>query len=256
MLSIRILGSGTSSGVPRLGSDWGACDPHEPRNHRTRASVLVRSATTTILVDTSPDMRTQLLAAKVADLDAVIWTHDHADHTHGIDDLRQIMHLRDGMPVRGFARPFTLEQLQSKFAYVFYGRGGYPPAVTLEPLPDAITIGDIEVRAADQPHGGINSAGLRFDSNQRSIGYATDFNTMTNDMRRLYTGLDVWVVDALRRAPHPTHPHLAEVVAWAKELRPRQCALVHMDHSMDYAALVAELPTSMEPGYDGLEMHA
>lgn len=256
MLSIRILGSGTSSGVPRLGGDWGACDPQEPRNRRSRASVLVRSRTTTILVDTSPDMREQLLAANVADIDAVLWTHDHADHTHGIDDLRQIMHLRDGKPLRGLARPATLAQLHAKFGYVFHGHDGYPPTVTIEALPDAIAIGDIRITVTDQPHGSITSAGLRFEINDKSIGYATDFHQMTSEMQRLYAGLDVWVVDALRRAPHPTHPHLAEVLEWAGALRPRRCALVHMDHSMDYRSLVAELPPGIEPGFDGLEMTA
>jgi len=256
MLKIRILGSGTSSGVPRIGNDWGACDPHEPRNRRTRASVLVSTDTTTILVDTSPDMREQLLAADVSDVDAVLWTHDHADHTHGIDDLRQLMHLRNGEPVPGYARPFTLEQLQAKFHYAFFGRALYRPTVDIAPLPDTLTIGDITVSVADQPHGGITSAGLRFDSNGKSIGYATDFHEMTKSMRALYAGLDIWVVDALRRAPHPTHPDLGHVLEWIGELAPRRSALVHMDHSMDYEGLAAELPERVEPGYDGLEMRA
>jgi len=256
MLKIRILGSGTSSGVPRIGNDWGACDSANPRNRRTRASVVVSTDTTTILVDTSPDMREQLLAANVSNVDAVIWTHDHADHTHGIDDLRQLMHIRNGEPVRGLARPFTREQLEHKFHYAFFGRALYRPTIALETLPDSLTIGDIRIAVADQPHGGITSAGLRFDSNDKSIGYATDFHEMTNDMRALYTGLDIWVVDALRRAPHPTHPNLASVLGWAGELAPRRSALVHMDQSMDYARLAAELPDGIEPGYDGLEMHA
>lgn len=255
-MKIRILGSGTSSGVPRIGNDWGVCDPGDPRNRRTRASVLVTTATTKILVDTSPDMREQLLAADISDIDAVIWTHDHADHTHGIDDLRQLMHARGGEPVRGFARPFTLEQLQAKFHYAFFGRALYRPTVAIEPLPDTFTIGDIRISVADQPHGGITSAGLRFDCNDKSIGYATDFHVMTSNMRALYAGLDVWVVDALRRAPHPTHPHLAEVLEWVRELGPKRSALVHMDHSMDYIGLAAELPEGIEPGYDGLEIHA
>ncbi len=259
-LKIRILGSGTSSGVPRIGNDWGACDPAEPRNRRTRASVLVSTETTKLLIDTSPDMREQLLAANVADVDAVIWTHDHADHTHGIDDLRQLMHARGGEPVRGLARPFTLEQLEHKFHYAFHGRALYRPTVAIEPLPDRLTIGDIAITVTDQPHGGITSAGLRFDSNDKSIGksigYATDFNVMTSEMRALYSGLDIWVVDALRRAPHPTHPHLAEVLGWAGELKPRRAALVHMDQSMDYISLAAELPEGVEPGFDGLEMLA
>ncbi|KRC82165.1 MBL fold metallo-hydrolase [Sphingomonas sp. Root241] len=255
-MKIRILGSGTSSGVPRIGNDWGVCDPGNPRNRRTRASVLVTTETTRILVDTSPDMREQLLAADISDVDAVIWTHDHADHTHGIDDLRQLMHARGGEPVRGFARPFTLEQLQHKFHYAFFGRALYRPTVAIEPLPDTLTIGDIRITVADQPHGGITSAGLRFDSNDKSIGYATDFHVMTSDMRALYAGLDVWLVDALRRAPHPTHPHLAEVLEWVRALGPKRTALVHMDHSMDYVGLAAELPEGIEPGYDGLEIRA
>ena len=255
-MKIRILGSGTSSGVPRIGNDWGACDPGDPRNRRTRASVLVTTETTTILVDTSPDMRAQLLAADISDVDAVIWTHDHADHAHGIDDLRQLMHARGGEPVRGFARPFTLEQLQTRFHYAFFGRALYRPTVDIALLPDAFTIGDIRITVTDQPHGGITSAGLRFDNNDKSIGYATDFHEMTSEMRALYTGLDVWVVDALRRAPHPTHPHLAEVLEWIRELGPKRSALVHMDHSMDYVGLAAELPEGIEPGYDGLEIQA
>jgi phosphoribosyl 1,2-cyclic phosphate phosphodiesterase len=256
VLSIRILGSGTSSGVPRIGPDWGACDPADPRNRRTRSSVLVRSATTTILVDTSPDMREQLIGAHVSDVDAVLWTHDHADHCHGIDDLRQVMHARGGSPVRGLARPFTLEQLGKRFSYVFEGRGKfYPSVVAAETMPDHFTIGDIAINVVDQPHGGLTSAGLRFESGGKVIGYATDFHEMTDAMRILYAGLDLWVVDALRHAPHPTHPHLGAVLGWIDELQPRRSALVHMDHSMDYATLAAELPVGVEPGYDGLELH-
>lgn len=255
-MKIRILGSGTSSGVPRIGNDWGACDPGEPRNRRTRASVLVATETTKILIDTSPDMREQLLAANVSDVDAVIWTHDHADHTHGIDDLRQLMHIRNGTPVRGFARPFTRTQLEAKFHYAFFGRALYRPTIALETLPDSFTVGDVRITVADQPHGGITSAGIRFDSNGKSIGYATDFHEMTSAMRALYTGLDVWVVDALRRAPHPTHPHLAQVLGWVGELEPRRSALIHMDQSMDYIGLAAELPAGVEPGFDGLEIVA
>lgn len=255
-MKLRILGSGTSSGVPRIGNDWGLCDPAEPRNRRTRASVLVSTDTTRILVDTSPDFREQALAAGLVDLDAVIWTHDHADHCHGIDDLRAIMHARGGEAVRGLARPFTLEQLEHRFAYVFQGRGLYRPTVAIEPLPDAIAIGDIHIRVVDQPHGGITSAGLRFDANGKSIAYAIDFNEMTQDMRNLYQDLDLWVVDCLRRDPHPTHADLGSVLDWAGELRARRTLLSHMDNSMDYATLAASLPGGVEPGYDGLEVAA
>lgn len=252
-MKVRILGSGTSSGVPRIGNDWGACDPNEPRNRRTRASILIETESTRILVDTSPDMRAQLLAADVDNLDAVIWTHDHADHCHGIDDLRQIMHVR-GEPVRGLARPFARSRLEQRFDYAFRGHDYYRPTIAMEDLPDAFRIGDIDIQVVDQPHGGITSAGLRFTSGERSIGYATDFHTVTDAMRELYQGVDCWVVDALRRAPHPTHPNLDSVLDWITELEPASSVLVHMDNSMDYRSLADTLPTGVVPGFDGMEV--
>jgi phosphoribosyl 1,2-cyclic phosphate phosphodiesterase len=213
--------------------------------------LLVEHDDTRILIDTSPDLREQLLAADVASVDAVIWTHDHADHCHGIDDLRQVFHAL-GRPVIGYARAETSRALTERFAYVFHGRGGYPATVDLRPLPDRLAVGGIDIRIVDQPHGSITSVGLRFDAGGVSIGYATDFNDMTEEMVALYQDLDVWVVDALRRAPHPTHPDLATALGWIDRFGPRQAALVHMDHTMDYATLCAELPAGVEPGFDGL----
>lgn len=250
-MKLIVLGCGTSSGVPRIGGDWGACDPDDPHNRRTRAAILVQSATTTILVDTGPDMRGQLLAAGVGALDAVIWTHEHADHTHGIDDLRQIFHVRHA-PVPGYARRETLDMLEHRFGYVFTGRFGYPPSAEAHRLEHDMMIGDIRVRSVDQPHGAITSAGLRFDHDGRSIGYSTDFNEFTQDMETLFQGLDIWVVDALRHKPHPTHPHLAMTLAAIARLAPGEAILTHMDHSMDYASLRAELPPGVVPGHDGL----
>ena len=251
-MRVRILGSGTSSGVPRIGNDWGACDPAEPRNRRTRASILVEHDGTRILVDTSPDMRAQLLDADVATVDAIIWTHDHADHCHGIDDVRQIFHAR-GSPVPGYARTATLNAITARFRYVFAGRSGYPPTIEGTELNDRFVIGGIAVSTVDQPHGSITSAGLRFEAGGRAIGYATDFHELTPAMRALYTGLDVWIVDALRYAPHPTHPTVTAVLGWIDELAPRRSAFIHMDNSMDYSMLAAALPPGVEPGYDGLE---
>ncbi|WP_230630938.1 MBL fold metallo-hydrolase [Sphingomonas sp. Leaf37] len=251
-MKVRILGSGTSSGVPRIGNDWGVCDPAEPRNRRTRASLLVEHDGTRILIDTGPDMREQLLAADVAAVDAIIWTHDHADHCHGIDDVRQIFHAL-GRPVPGFARRATLDALKERFTYVFAGRQGYPPTVDAACLPDRLVIGGITIDVVDQPHGRITSAGLRFSVAGAAVGYATDFHALTPAMRDLYTGLDVWIVDALRYAPHPTHPDVPTVLDWIGQLRPGRSVFVHMDHSMDYATLVADLPPGVEPGYDGLE---
>ncbi|PZQ60704.1 MAG: MBL fold metallo-hydrolase [Sphingomonas taxi] len=252
-MKVRILGSGTSSGVPRIGNDWGDCDPANTRNRRTRSSILVEHEDTRILVDTSPDMRQQLLDAGAGAVTAVIWTHEHADHVFGIDDLRQVYHAL-GHPVPGYARPRTEAALRRQFGYVFEGNGGYPPTVSLMTLPDALRIGGIDIRVADQPHGGITSAGLRFEAGGVSIGYATDISDMTEDMRALYQDLDVWIVDALRRRPHPTHPSLSTALRWIEELKPRRAALVHMDQSMDYGTLRGELPPQVEPGYDGLEL--
>lgn len=251
-MKLRILGSGTSSGVPRIGPDWGACDPAEPRNRRTRASLLVEHEGRRVLIDTSPDLREQLLAARVTTVDAVIWTHDHADHCHGIDDLRQVFHaLR--RPVIGYARPDVLDALQRRFAYIFTGRDGYPAVVEGRPLPEQLTIGAMEVLTVDQPHGRISSVGLRFQTAGAAAGYATDFHDLTEQMRRLYAGLDVWILDALRHAPHPSHPTVAAALGWIEELAPGRAAFIHMDHSLDYRALAATLPPGVEPGYDGLE---
>ena len=251
-MKLRILGSGTSSGVPRLGPDWGACDPAEPRNRRTRASLLIEHAGVRVLVDTSPDLREQLLAARVATVDAVIWTHDHADHCHGIDDLRQVFHAL-GKPVIGYARPDVLEALRARFGYIFTGRGGYPAVVEARVLSERLSIGGMDVLTVDQPHGRICSVGLRFEAGGRAAGYATDFHEVTPAMRRLYAGLDVWILDALRHAPHPSHPTVAAALGWLEELAPKRAAFIHMDHSLDYRTLAAALPAGVEPGYDGLE---
>ncbi len=248
---LTVLGSGTSSGVPRIGNDWGRCDPANPRNRRTRVSVLVESEATRILVDTSPDMRQQLLAADVIDIDAILWTHDHADHCHGIDDVRQIYHHRK-TAVTGYAREPVIRRLSERFSYVFQGARGYNPTIEPHVLPDRLLIGDISVTSVDQPHGDIWSTGFRFDHQGRSIGYATDFHAVTPDMLALYDGLDLWVADALRETPHPTHAHLAMTLDAAAAVSPRRTILTHMDHSMDYDHLCAMLPSGIEPGYDGM----
>ncbi|MDQ4419762.1 MBL fold metallo-hydrolase [Sphingobium sp. DEHP117] len=256
-LSFTVLGCGTSAGVPRIGNDWGSCDPADPKNRRTRVSLLVQSETTTLLVDTSPDMREQLLRAEVIALDAVLWTHDHADHCHGIDDLRQVYHHRTYMgrhnePIDGYARAPTLKLLRQRFAYAFEGREGYRPIVAGHSLPDELMIGDIQLRCVDMPHGAIWSTGFRFEHDGRSVGYATDFHETTDAMVELFTGVDVWVVDALREKPHPTHPHLAQTLDAITCVAPGRAYLTHMDNSLDYERLCAVLPPHVRPAYDGL----
>jgi phosphoribosyl 1,2-cyclic phosphate phosphodiesterase len=252
-LEVRILGSGTSSGVPRVGNDWGLCDRTNPKNRRRRVSILVRYGRTAILVDTSPDLREQLLDANVSEVDAVIWTHDHADHCHGIDDLRQLYHAR-GRPVTGFARHDTIDTLKMRFGYAFDGKDGYPAVVHLNVLPDHMNLGGVSVRSMDQPHGPITSAGLRFDAGGKTIIYSTDFSHLTPRMEAELQGADLWIVDTLRRRPHPTHPHLAQVLEWIRQLAPARTLLTHMDNTMDYDTLVAELPEGVEPAYDGQEI--
>jgi phosphoribosyl 1,2-cyclic phosphate phosphodiesterase len=252
-MKVTILGCGTSSGVPRIGNDWGDCDPAEPRNRRTRVSILVEHEGTSILVDTGPDLREQLLAASVAQIDAVIWTHDHADHCHGIDDLRQLYHARSS-PVPGYARPQTLDTLLARFGYVFEGKGDYPPVAQGLLLGDRLEIGGIQIAVVDQPHGSITAAGLRFDAGGCSIGYSTDCNRLTKDMIGLFKGIDLWIVDALRHRPHPSHPHLAQTLEWIEAIAPGRAILTHMDNSMDYRKLLGSLPAHVEPGHDGLEV--
>jgi phosphoribosyl 1,2-cyclic phosphate phosphodiesterase len=252
-VKLRILGCGTSFGVPRIGGDWGACDPLERRNRRRRASILVEHNETRLLVDTSPDLREQLLDAEIDNLDAVLWTHDHADHCHGIDDLRQLYHSR-GKPIDGYSRQHTLDILRTRFSYVFQGEYGYPSLVTPHVLPHHINIAGISVRGVDQPHGPITSIGLRFDAGGCSIGYSTDASDMTEEMAHLFDGVDVWIVDALRRHPHPSHAHLSKTLEWVDAVRAKRTILTHMDASMDYRTLLEELPEGVEPAYDGMEI--
>lgn len=252
-MKVRILGCGTSSGVPRIGNDWGGCDPNEPKNRRRRVSILVSDGDTRILVDTGPDLREQLLDANVATLDAVIWTHEHADHAHGLDDLRQLFH-NAGAPVPAYASARCLKSLSSRFDYVFEGKWGYPATVSAQTLPETLTIGDIAVTHVEQPHGNITSTGLIFARNGKQVVYSTDFNDLTGDMIKAFEGADLWIVDALRVRPHPTHNHLERTLGFIAQLRPQRAVLTHMDNSMDYASLRRQLPPHIEPGYDGMEI--
>jgi phosphoribosyl 1,2-cyclic phosphate phosphodiesterase len=246
-----LLGSGTSGGVPRIGNDWGACDPGNPRNRRSRVSIIVEHGGQRILVDTSPDLRRQLLDNDIGTLDVVIWTHDHADHSHGIDDLRPLFH-RSRHPIAGFARPYTIQSLVSRFDYVFAGGDGYPAIATLAALLGVHRLDDVTVRWVDQPHGPVLSTGLRFDCKGLSLVYATDFSAITDAMVALYKGCDLLITDCLRREPHPTHAHLDMAMELAERTGARRTVLTHMDKSLDYASLSLQLPDHVEPGYDGL----
>ena len=252
-MKARILGCGTSTGVPRIGNDWGQCDPDEPRNARLRSSILVESGGERVLVDCGPDLRQQLLAAGVGDLDAVIATHDHGDHIHGIDELRPVAQ-RLGRPVPLLGRAETLASVRERFAYAFAPSGFYRPIVEAAEIGTEWAFGQAQVRFVDQPHGGPTSVGMRFDEGSRSLVYAIDYSDMTDDMAALYEGADVMISDCLTRRPHPTHAHLDGVLGWARELRIGHLYLSHMGNGLDYRTLVAELPDWAEPGYDGCEI--
>jgi phosphoribosyl 1,2-cyclic phosphate phosphodiesterase len=258
-MKISILGCGTSSGVPRIGGpdgagNWGLCDPANPKNRRRRVSVLVEAAGHRVLIDCGPDCREQLLSARVAHLDAVVITHDHADHAHGIDDLRQVFHAMR-RPVDVWASPATFAVLKSRFDYVFLGAPGYPASCTAHDLTGPIRLGDLVITPFPQLHGDIESTGVRFDWNGKSFAYSTDVKAFDARAEAALAGLDLWVVDALRREPHPTHSHLEQTLDWIAQRQPGRAVLTHMDQSMDYETLRAELPAGVEPGFDGMEIH-
>jgi len=252
-LRVRILGCGTSTGVPKIGNDWGLCDPNEPRNARLRTSIFVESAGERMLVDCGPDLRQQLLAAEVVRLDGAIVTHAHGDHCHGIDELRPVAQAIGG-PVPLYARSNVLEELQLRFGYAFGQSDFYRPIVEARQLASELSFGECRVTYVDQPHGGPTSLGLRFDEGNASVGYAIDFSALSDGMAALYEDVDVWIADCLTREPHPTHMHLDALLSAARDLHVGQLYLVHMGNGLDYRTLIAELPDWAAPAYDGLEV--
>ena len=251
-MRVRILGCGTSTGVPRIGNQWGECDPNELRNRRLRTSILVESAGERILVDCGPDLRQQLLAAEVSRLDGVIVTHAHGDHCHGIDELRPVAQTI-GRPVPIYSRAEVLDELKLRFAYAFETSSLYKAIAEARELGNELSFGKAEVRSVDQPHGGPTTIGLRFREGRFSVGYAIDFSAMTDGMMALYQDVDIWIADCLTRKPHPTHMHLDGVLGAARDLRVGKLYFVHMGNGLDYRSLMAELPDWAEPAYDGLE---
>lgn len=262
VLSFTILGSGSSGGVPRADGYWGACDPSDPRNRRTRCSLLVRRRSgepgapeTTLVVDTAPEFRQQAADAGITHLDAVLYTHDHADQTHGIDDLRAFW-LRQRRRTPCYMDDYTHGRLMERFHYVFKGEGGYPPICDALPLPgfgEPWSVegpsGPIPVTTFDQDHGQIRSVGFRFGR----TAYSADVVGFPPEAEPLLEDLDVWIVDALWPArPHPTHAHLEKALEWIERFRPRRAILTNMHMDMDYRALADSLPPGVEPAYDGL----
>lgn len=260
VLEVTILGCGSSGGVPRANGDWGACDPVNPRNRRSRCSLLVRrrgegaDRETTLVVDSSPDFRLQCVDAGVKRLDALALTHDHADQVHGIDDLRAF-YLIQGAPIPCHMDEHADASLMHRFEYIFVGKGGYPAICTRNLLPPhgrtwAVDgpSGAIPVVTFDQDHGNVRTAGYRFGG----VAYSSDVVGLDEAAFAALRDLDVWIVDCLRIRPHPTHAHLDLALEWIARVRPRRAILTNMHVDLDYAELAARLPPGVEPAYDGL----
>ncbi len=258
MLRVTILGCGGSGGVPLLGGadeggDWGVCDPAEPRNHRTRTSALVQGpGGGRLLIDAGPDLRQQLLAARAARVDAVLFTHAHADHILGIDDLRQINRVM-GRALEAIGTRTTLQKLDDRFDYAFIG--ATPPFFfrpALEPwrveYGESFEIAEMTVQVFRQDHGVMDSLGVRIGR----FAYSTDVVALPEESLSLLEGLDTWVVGCFQKRPNKVHANLDQVLEWVERLRPRRTVLTHMGSAMDYRTLLRELPPGIEPAFDGM----
>ena len=255
-MKVTILGCGASGGVPRIGGkdragNWENCDPTEPKNRRLRASILVAQGDTRVLVDTSPDLRQQCLTFGVDRLDAVLFTHDHADHTHGFDDLRGIFQ-KSRKPVDVFASPETLNSLASRFDYAFAPdpKSGYKPFVLPKEIDGFFDVGEIQVVPFAQNHGRMTSLGFRFGP----IAYSTDFVSLPEESYEDLEGVDTWIVDSLKYEFHPTHANVEGALKMIERVRPRRAVLTHMTSQLDYRTLSDELPDGVEPAFDGMAL--
>lgn len=254
---VVVLGCGGSAGVPVIGGDdgtgdWGVCDPGEPRNRRSRASIVVESAGNRLLVDTSADMRGQLLACGIPRVDAILYTHSHADHITGLDDVR-ILNRIVGRPIEAFGTAATLSELTRRFDYAF--KPWRPPGFIRPVLiPREVTPGDtpamagIAVRLFDQDHGFTRTLGLRIGG----FAYSTDVVALDAEALGQLAGVHTWLVDCFQLAPHVTHAHLDRVLRWIERIRPARAVLTHMGTDLDWGWMQANLPPGVEPAYDGM----
>ncbi len=254
-MKVTILGCGGSGGVPLAGRQpggyWGSCDSADPRNRRRRVSILVEQGATALLVDTSPDLRLQLSDAGVTRLDAVLYTHAHADHSHGVDELRALVYSQR-RPIPAYMDAETRAALTQRFAYAFVSshdpRNIYPALLEDRAIEGPFRIGPVEVRSFAQGHGPETTLGYRFGP----VAYSTDVAELDEAAFAALAGLRLWIVDCLRIEPHPTHAHLAKTLEWIERLKPERAVLTHMNHTLDYTELAARCPPGVEPGYDGL----
>lgn len=252
-MKATILGCGSAGGVPSISRGWGACDPNDPRNRRRRPSILVEHSGTRVLVDTSPDCREQLLDAGVRELDSVLYTHDHADHLHGIDDLREVNRaMGRPLPIWGVAE--VLDSIRARFPYVMgevgEGQSIYKPMLLPQRIDGPFTVGALDIVPIDQDHGYGRTTGFRFGP----LAYSTDLVDMPEESFAALAGIEVWIVGCLTYDPHPTHAHLAKVLDWIERIRPTRAILTHMTPGMDFASVSNRLPPHVMPAWDGLEI--
>jgi phosphoribosyl 1,2-cyclic phosphate phosphodiesterase len=256
-MKVTLLGTGGSAGVPMIGGsdgsgDWGQCDPAEPRNRRTRSSIVIESRNQRLLVDTSPDMRTQLLDCRIPGVDAILFTHAHADHITGLDDVRVLNRIAN-RPLAAFATAVTLAEITERFGYAFRPWDPphfYRPVLEANPVKpgDTIDAAGLPVRLFTQNHGRVETLGLRVGP----FGYCTDVVALDDAAFDALEGVDTWVVDCFLRDSHWTHANLTIVQTWVDRLKPRRTVLTHMGTEMDWAWMQAHLPPGIEPGYDGM----
>lgn len=255
MVRVRILGCGTSAGVPNIAFGWGACDSGNPKNNRKRASILVQSVTTNLLIDTSPDCRQQLIDANIKKIDAVLYTHTHADHCHGIDDLRWVC-VAQGAAIPIYSNAESIAELQDRFGYVFTpldDRAGgffYKPVLEANVISAPFAVGDLQITSFIQDHGKSETLGYRIGN----FAYSTDVVELDELAFKALEGVEIWVVDALQYKAHSTHAHVDKAVQWIERVKCKKAYLTHMSQFLDYETLKSELPPHIEPAYDGLEI--
>lgn len=250
-MKLTLMGVGASAGVPYVTGEWGQCDPREPKNRRRRASVLIEAEGARIVVDTGPDFRDQFIDAGSGPIDGVVYTHAHADHVHGIDDIRGVnAMMRAQIPAFGYVE--HLEEIARRFAYVFAPvddrRGWFRPSLGANPVADGdLRIGGADLRVFEQDHGVCRTIGVRIGD----IAYSTDVVRLDAEALRALRGVKTWIVGCLRREPHFVHAGIDQVLDWADRIGPDRVVLTHMNATMDYATLRRELPEGVEPGFDG-----
>lgn len=253
-MRITILGCGTSSGVPQIGCSCEVCRSHNPKNKRLRCSLFLEAKGQKILFDAGPDLRMQCLVHGISFVDALVFTHAHADHIHGLDDIRQINNVtRERLPT--FAHQTVLDRIESRFPYAFWGGrhadgGFFRPDVDPKPFDGPFSIGDLDLVPFLQKHGRGESWGFRIGD----FAYSTDTDGLSDEALGLIANVKVWVVDALREMPHPSHAHLQRTLGWIEKVQPEKAYLTHMNHEVDYDDWLQKLPKGVEPAFDGLRV--